>query len=68
MLVVLLMLLGATLTMVRGNSQLTRGYHEQTAALYVAEAGVSDALARLKANRDWRTDLIDEPMSRGKGS
>ena len=35
---------------------------EGTAALYVAEAGVQDAIAELLANPSWRTGFVDKPF------
>ncbi len=49
-------------------SFLSRSHNDRIAALYVAEAGASHALARLEANSAWRQGFSSQPMLRGRGS
>ena len=51
--VILAMMVGAMLFATSGQKGLTLHYHQTVSALYVAEAGVSDAMARLTADPDW---------------
>lgn len=67
--VILAMMVGAMLFATSGQKGLTLHYHQTVSALYVAEAGVSDAMARLTADPDWApTNPVTITMPNGKGS
>ncbi len=65
-LAVMLILLATLLSSSRTTSFFTRAHVSNIQALYVAEAGVVDMLARLKATPDWQTD-VHEVMPNGEG-
>ncbi|MCU0914826.1 MAG: hypothetical protein MUC88_09715 [Planctomycetes bacterium] len=46
-------------------TQLLHNHAQSTEALALAEAGLNDALARLRQDPDWKAPLVDQPLGRG---
>lgn len=65
--VVLLMMLVSLVKAVTTQDSLTRGHHDQVAALYVAESGLADVMSHLEIDGDWRDGFNGEPMQNRPG-
>jgi hypothetical protein len=65
--VVLLMMLVSLVKAVSTQDSLTRGHHDQVAALYVAESGLADVMSHLEIDGDWRDGFNGEPMQNRPG-
>ena len=48
--------------------QLMQNHVRAAQAMAVAEAGVNDAMAQLRADADWRDGFLDKPFDRGSYS
>ncbi len=68
MLMLLFMMVLTLILSTRHSSFLTRGYHDRTAALYVAESGLARALEMLAEDPAWAPKDFTEPMPSGQGT
>lgn len=59
---VLLLMLVTLIKAVTTQEYLTRGYHDNVAALYVAESGLADVMSHLEIDGNWRDGFNGEPM------
>ncbi|MBN9417348.1 MAG: hypothetical protein J0I12_18015 [Candidatus Eremiobacteraeota bacterium] len=65
--VVLLMMLVSLVKAVTTQDYLTRGQHDQVAALYVAESGLADVMSHLEIDGGWRDGFNGEAMQNRPG-
>ena len=65
--VVLLMMLVSLVKAVTTQDFLTRGYHDNVAALYVAESGLADVMSHLEIDGNWIGGFNGEPMQNRPG-
>lgn len=65
--VVLLMMLVTLVKAVTTQDYLTRGYHDNVAALYVAESGLADVMSHLEIDGNWTDGFNGEPMQNRPG-
>lgn len=65
--VVLLMMLVTLVKAVTTQEYLTRGQHDNVAALYVAESGLADVMAHLEIDGGWIDGFNGEPMQNRPG-
>lgn len=66
--VVLLMMVISLVKAVTTQNSQTRGYHDNVAALYVAESGLADVMSRLELDGDWRDGFNGESMQGRPGN
>lgn len=67
MCVVLLMMMVSLVKAVTTQDYLTRGYHDNVAALYVAESGLADVMSHLEIDGNWRDGFNGESMQNRPG-
>jgi len=65
--VVLLMMVISLVKAVTTQDYLTRGYHDNVAALYVAESGLADVMSHLELDGSWSDGFDGEPMQNRPG-
>ncbi|MBS2035223.1 pilus assembly PilX N-terminal domain-containing protein [bacterium] len=65
--VVLLMMLVSLVRAVTTQDYLTRGYHDNVAAMYVAESGLADVMSHLEIDGSWQEGFNGEPMQNRPG-
>ena len=66
--VVLLMMMVSLVRAVTTQDYLTRGYHDNVAAMYVAEAGLADVMSHLELDGAWIDGFDGEPMQNRPGN
>lgn len=65
---IILMMVLALFLSVRGELFLSQAYRNQTAALYLAECGLWDAVAELELDPTWTVGFQDKPSPDGNGT
>ena len=66
--VILLMMVISLVKAVTTQNRYTRGYHDNVAALYVAEAGLADVMSHLEIDGDWHDGFNGESMEGRPGN
>ena len=64
---ILAMMVGALIATTSGQNNISQGYGQRISALYVAEAGVADAISQLNTDPSWAPATYVQGMENGLG-
>ncbi|MCA9795960.1 MAG: hypothetical protein KC910_29330, partial [Candidatus Eremiobacteraeota bacterium] len=65
---ILVLMVVAVISSVHQEASLTKSYHDEVAALYIAEAGLADVMSHLEIDTAWVDGFNRQPMTTRPGS